>query len=88
MTPLKAIRAKCLDCCCGQYKEVELCPCKDCSLYPYRFGRNPNIKLTEEQKAARALNLTKKTKRMGDFGHETVLVGKDPARPIPAESAR
>ena len=42
MTPLKSIRAKCLDCCCGQYKEVEFCPCADCPLYPYRFGKNPN----------------------------------------------
>ena len=24
--PLKAIRAKCLDCCCGQANEVKLCP--------------------------------------------------------------
>lgn len=42
MTPLKAIRKKCLECCCGQYKEVRLCPAKDCSLYPFRFGKNPN----------------------------------------------
>ncbi len=42
MTPMKAIRAKCLDCCGGQAKEVRLCPCVDCALYPYRFGRNPN----------------------------------------------
>lgn len=42
MTPLKAIRKKCLECCCGQYKEVRLCPSKDCSLYPFRFGKNPN----------------------------------------------
>ena len=26
LTPIKAIRAKCLDCCCGSAKEVELCP--------------------------------------------------------------
>lgn len=42
MTPLKAIRKKCLECCCGQYKEVRLCPSRDCPLYPFRFGRNPN----------------------------------------------
>ena len=44
LTPLKAIRAKCLDCCCGQYSEVKLCPVKDCPLYPYRDGHNPNRK--------------------------------------------
>ena len=42
LTPLKAIRAKCLDCCCEQRNEVAACPCQDCPLYPYRFGKNPN----------------------------------------------
>lgn len=42
MSPLKAIRAKCIDCCCGQLKEVRLCPNQDCSLWLYRSGHNPN----------------------------------------------
>ena len=41
LTPLKAIRLKCLDCCLGSSHEVRLCPCKDCPHYPYRFGRRP-----------------------------------------------
>lgn len=41
LTPTKAIRAKCLDCCCGSAKEVRLCPIKKCPLYPYRFGKRP-----------------------------------------------
>lgn len=41
MTPLKAIRLKCLDCCCGQMNEVKNCPCLDCPLYIYRDGHNP-----------------------------------------------
>ena len=44
LTPVKAIRAKCLDCCCGQPKEVRLCVIPDCPLYNYRFGKNPNRK--------------------------------------------
>lgn len=43
MTPIKAIRAKCLDCCCGQAKEVRLCPIEKCPLYPYRFGKRPQV---------------------------------------------
>lgn len=43
LTPIKAIRAKCLDCCCGSVREVSLCPCADCSLHPFRFGKNPNL---------------------------------------------
>ena len=44
LTPIKAIRAKCLDCMYNQATEVRLCPITDCSLYPYRMGRNPNRK--------------------------------------------
>lgn len=43
-TPLKAIRAKCLDCCCFIPSEVKLCPATGCPLYPFRFGHNPNRK--------------------------------------------
>lgn len=40
-TPLKAIRKKCLDCSCYQYKEVKLCPLTNCTLWPYRMGKRP-----------------------------------------------
>ena len=40
-TPLRSIREKCLDCCCGSAREVKLCPSQECSLYPFRFGHNP-----------------------------------------------
>jgi len=39
ITPIKAIRLKCLDCWCGSYKEVRLCLVKDCPLHPYRHGK-------------------------------------------------
>jgi len=39
--PMKAIRRKCLDCCCGSTKEVQLCQVHDCSLFPYRLGTRP-----------------------------------------------
>lgn len=40
-TPIKAIRAKCLDCCCDQMSEVRLCPATDCPLWEYRMGHRP-----------------------------------------------
>lgn len=51
LTPIKAIRKKCLDC-NSTANEVKLCTVKDCPLYPYRLGKNPNRKsnMTEEQK--------------------------------------
>ena len=42
MTPIKAIRAKCLDCCCNSAHEVRLCTCVNCALWPYRFGKRPS----------------------------------------------
>jgi hypothetical protein len=41
LTPIKAIREKCIDCCNGQLKEVRECPIKTCTLHPYRMGKRP-----------------------------------------------
>ena len=41
LTPMKAIRAKCLECSNGQFKEVRLCTVKNCPLYEYRNGHRP-----------------------------------------------
>lgn len=39
--PIKAIRAKCLDCCGGSEAEVRKCVSVTCPLWPMRMGRNP-----------------------------------------------
>lgn len=39
--PLKAIRAKCLECCGGSPKEVRLCSDVSCALHPFRSGQKP-----------------------------------------------
>lgn len=44
VTPLKAIRLKCLDCSAGSRHEVKHCVIPDCPLYAFRMGKNPNIK--------------------------------------------
>ena len=44
MTPLKAIRLKCLDCSAGSIREVTYCEMDDCPLYVYRKGHNPTLK--------------------------------------------
>lgn len=67
--PVKAIRAKCLDCCCGNAAEVNLCSCKDCSLYPFRFGKNPYRKTRELSEAQRAALLAQSVKNKVDNSH-------------------
>lgn len=78
ITPLRAIRMKCLDCCCGSSMEVSECPCVDCSLYPFRFGKNPNVKLSDEERERRSrmarenlafTNSIKSATVVGEDGH-------------------
>ena len=61
LTPIKAIKEKCLDCCCGQREEVKMCPVKTCPLHDFRLGKNPNRKrnLTDEQREAAKVRLAK-----------------------------
>ena len=49
LTPVKAIRAKCLDCTCSQVKEVRSCPSYHCALWPYRMGARPTSRLYAEK---------------------------------------
>lgn len=39
-SPIKSIRAKCLDCCGGNEAEARKCTAMDCPLWPLRMGRN------------------------------------------------
>lgn len=69
LTPIKAIRAHCLDCMCGQATEVRLCPITDCSLYPYRMGHNPSRK----GKGGNPANFAQKSPtQVGESGMENV----------------
>lgn len=49
-SPVKAIRAKCLECSCGKATEVRACPITDCPLFPFRFGKNPYRKPISEER--------------------------------------
>ncbi len=44
LTPIKAIRAKCLECACKRPSEVRKCESYECPLFPYRMGKNPKRK--------------------------------------------
>ena len=66
VTPMKAIRQKCLDCSCGSNEEVKNCFAKKCPLYQFRFGykldENGNRRkrdLTDEQRHEMAERLKK-----------------------------
>ena len=74
MTPMKAIREKCLDCSGGSSNEVKLCTATGCALYPFRLGKNPNIKkreYTDEERAEIAERLLLSRQR------KTSLISKE-----------
>ena len=63
--PVKAIRKKCLDCCCGSSDEVKSCTITECMLHPFRLGKNPfraKRELSDEQKEAIASRLAESRK--------------------------
>lgn len=50
---LKAIRAKCIECCNGNGSEVRKCVCTECPLWPLRMGTQPKA-LREVRSQAKA----------------------------------
>ena len=66
--PVKAIRAFCMECSCGQTSEVKSCPMYKCPLYPFRMGKNPyrqRREMTEEEKQVLADRLKEARKNIG-----------------------
>lgn len=56
LTPIKAIRAKCLDCTCGQFSEVRECRLTTCPLWEYRMGHRPKNEEREDTEDVEALS--------------------------------
>lgn len=51
LTRTKAIRAKCLECCCGNSAEVRRCQIADCALWPWRMG-SASLRTQRREKSA------------------------------------
>jgi hypothetical protein len=49
VSPMKAIKAYCLDCCCGSAREVKLCSCPNCPLFLLRTGRQSTAGVVTEE---------------------------------------
>ena len=59
---MNAIKAKCLDCCCGQTSEIRECTIVKCPLHPFRLGKDPfaaKREISEEQKVQFAERMKK-----------------------------
>ena len=61
VSPLRALRLKCLDCCNESAQEVRLCTAVDCASWPFRLGKNPwRRKLDPQERAALQARLVHK----------------------------
>lgn len=60
-TPMKAIRAKCIDCCCGDMKEIRECTIEKCPLWPYRMGHRPE----KDESIDKEVSSSKTPKKVG-----------------------
>ena len=65
MTPMQAIKAKCIECCCGDKKEARMCTITGCPIWQFleerRKLKETKAKriLTDEEKAALSERLRK-----------------------------
>ena len=95
VSPLRALRLKCLDCCNGSAQEVRLCTAVDCPSWPFRMGKNPwRAPLDDAEQARRAAMMTRNRasalmapeKTQGQIGaspSDGVRVPRDAAADLP-----
>ncbi len=87
MSPLKALRARCIDCCAGSANEVRLCTAVSCPAWPFRLGSSPwRPPASEAQREAQrqagarlALRQSASTVHKGETREEQVLATNLPA---------
>ncbi len=72
VSPLRALRLKCLDCCNGSAREVRLCTAVDCPSWPFRMGRNPwSGPISDARREhGRRLGLERAANRAGAFSEK------------------
>jgi len=83
LTPVKAIRSRCIDCSGFILSEVRRCFLPECSLYPYRMGKNPNCRRTAGKEEVVSSHSSRKTlTKLPTSDAETYLTG------LPLESSK
>ncbi len=102
MSPLAAIRLRCLDCCGEQPSEVLKCTAVKCAAWPFRMNKNPwrsGRKMSEEQRevlrergrtlaAKRAATLAGQSKSPVDNSNPPLPAPILPAHPDLAKNPR
>jgi hypothetical protein len=88
MSPLKALRLRCVDCSAGSDAEVRRCVCVQCPAWPFRMGKNPWRGPVSEARRKQASTLAGRRARLADeqraVRHGDALQG-GPATPVAAD---
>jgi hypothetical protein len=88
MSPLSALRMRCLDCCAGSADEVRKCMSVTCPAWPYRMGVSPwRAPLSEAEKVRRRQILARVGKMAGNSSEPEKSRRPDGASPTAAISA-
>jgi hypothetical protein len=66
MSPLSALRARCLDCCAGSADEVKKCMAVGCASWPFRMGVNPWRSVSEGRREAGRRLAAKRAERIAE----------------------
>ena len=76
-SPLKAIRANCIDCCGGSLSEVRKCTVFRCPVWPMRDGLNPfHAQSKHSQNKEKAPSATNETEAFSE-NHQTKEVSNE-----------
>ena len=90
MSLQQAIRARCLDCCGYQEKEVALCPAVNCPSWPFRMGTDPWRKPASEARrvaARRTMTSLNARRRKQDGAEPSTSHSHDGTAPLLAEGS-
>jgi len=74
MTPLKAIKEKCLNCSGWERRSVKNCEHTDCPLYFFRFGKNPHMQRPEYPEGQRFKKHGAKSQKAGQSNIKVVTI--------------
>jgi hypothetical protein len=80
MSPMQALRDRCIDCCAGSQAEVRTCVSLNCPAWPFRMGTNPWREYTPEQLAS----LRERGKALAARGKAVSYLPSDVADPFGA----
>jgi hypothetical protein len=78
MSALQALRARCLDCCRHQEREVALCPAVDCPAWPFRTGTDPWRKPASEARREAARRTMAEINARRGKGNDAGSSGRPP----------